>query len=101
MPRPQPTSATSMPGLEPLLHAVERRDPLRHEVGAVRDAEEAGDAVEQVVVVLVPAEAVAAAEALEHRILRPDRGADGLEHAALVGRAVLVGEHGARPRAAA
>jgi hypothetical protein len=46
--------------------------------------------------VLVPAEAVTAAEALEHRILRPDRGADGLEHAALVGRAVLVGEHGRR-----
>ena len=64
-PWPQPTSATLAPASSFALHAVERRDPLRDQVGPVAGPEEPLGAAEQAVVVLVPAHAVAAAERLE------------------------------------
>ena len=64
-PWPQPTSATLAPRFELLLHAVERRNPLAHEVRAVAGPEEALGAAEQPAVVLVPAHPLAAPERLE------------------------------------
>ena len=60
--------------LELLDDAVERRQPRLDQVGEVAGAEEALGALEQVVVVLVPAEALAAAEALgDVRLVLDDR----------------------------
>ena len=76
------------------LDALERRDPVLQQVRAVGEPEHRVRPVEQIVMVLVPAETVAAAEAVGHVVLRVDHRARGLEHAALVHRAGLVGQHG-------
>ena len=59
---------------ELLLHAVERRNPVGDEVRVVAGPEEALDADEEVGVVLVPADAAAAREALGHLAVGPHRG---------------------------
>ena len=64
-----------------VLDAVERRDPRLHEVRAVARAEEALAALEQVVRVLVPADAGAAAERLGDLRLVAHGGGHQLEGA--------------------
>jgi len=81
------------PGAQLLLDAVERRNPLVDQARAVDDAEQALDAVEEVVVVLVPAEPAAGPERVDHALIGADRGGDRLEQAGLGERAELVGEH--------
>ena len=80
-------------GLQPLDDAVERRQPLRHQVRAVADGEHALDAVEEPVVVLVPAEALARDEALRDALARQDRRVGALEGADHLERAGGIGEH--------
>ena len=60
-------------GRELVLDALERRDPLVHEVRPVPRAEELLGADEQLVVVLVPAEAVTRPEALRELLRGPCR----------------------------
>src|SRR5262249_22941341 len=47
-------------GLELSFDAIERRDPARHKVGGIAAAEKALDAVEELVLMLVPAHALTA-----------------------------------------
>ena len=75
---------------ELLLDAVERRDPLGHEVRPVAGPEEALGAPEQAMVVLVPAHALAAAERLEDPIFVGVQRGDRVVDAEDVERAVLV-----------
>ena len=78
--------------LELVDDALERWQPLRHQVGVVAGAEEPLAAFVDVVDVLVPAEAVAAARALDDRRRvdhRPDRS---LEQTGQIRRAARVGE---------
>ena len=56
-------------GLELGFDAVERRDPRRHEVAEVAGLEQSLGAVEQVVAVLVPSEALAGLEGLADPLL--------------------------------
>ena len=77
---------------ELLLHTLERRDPLRHEVRAVAGPEEPLGAAEQPVVVLVPAHSLTTAERLEDAILVGIQRRDRVIHAEDVERAVFVGE---------
>jgi hypothetical protein len=69
-------------GLELGLDALERRDPLRDDVGDVARPEEPLGALEEVVVVFVPAEALAGAEALGDVGLILDERARELERVA-------------------
>ena len=78
---------------QPLLDAVERRDPRLDDVGAVAGLEEALAAGEHVVVVLAPAEAGAGDEGLGD-VLAGIRGSEReLEAARHEGGAAGVGEH--------
>ena len=79
-------------GPQPRLHAVEGRDPRLDQVAEIRRAEEPLDAVEERVVVLVPADALAGAERLGELVDDPAGGDRGLERADEERRAVLVGE---------
>ena len=85
---------------ELLLHPLQRRYPLGHQMGAVARTEEPLGAAEQAVVVLVPAHALAAAEGLEDLLFigvqRRDRvvDAEDVERTVFVGQgqSVLIGE---------
>src|SRR3546814_4474319 len=57
-------------GLQPLDHAVERRQPLMQQVRVVAGAEETFGAVEQAGVVFAPFHALAAAEVLRRALHR-------------------------------
>ena len=81
------------PGLELGDDAVERRQPLRQQVRAVGGRERALGAVPQVVVVLVPADAVTLGESLDQALADRHGGVRGLERAVHRERARLVGEH--------
>src|SRR3546814_9338331 len=63
-------------GLQPLDHAVERRQPLMQQVCVVAGAEETFGAVEQAGVVLAPFHALAAAEVLRRALHRMEGGLD-------------------------
>jgi hypothetical protein len=89
-PWPQPTSATVASELELLLDAVERRDPLVHEVPPIAGAEEPLDTAEQPVVVLVPSEPASRPEGLADVVLVGEQRRDQLVRAEDVERAVLV-----------
>ena len=91
-PWPQPTSATCRAALELVDDAVERGQPGREEVGVVARAEEALAAVEDVVVVLVPADADAAARGLGDPRRVEHRAERDLEEAGQVRGAVRVGQ---------
>ena len=79
--------------LELFDHAVERRQPLGDQVGAVAGPEEPLDAAEQAVAVLAPVQALAALEGFgELRLVVIDRRQQA-EAAGHGDRAVLVGEH--------
>ncbi len=80
-------------GAQLLDHAVERRQPLGQQAGAVGVAIERRHAAEQAAVVVAPGHALAAAERLERLVLvEPHRGrrVPGVRD---VQRAVLVGQH--------
>ena len=79
--------------LQLLDDAVERRQPLGHEMGAVVGGEAALRTVEQVVVVLVPADAAAFAEALGDPLPAVDGGDRALDHPRQVDRPAVVREH--------
>src|SRR3546814_1843567 len=63
-------------GLQPLDHAVERRQPLMQQVCVVAGAEETFGAVEQAGVVFAPFHALAAAEVLRRALHRMEGGLD-------------------------
>ena len=80
-------------GLELLHHAIERRQPLRHEARAVAVAVERRRAAGEAPVMLAPGDALAGAEGLERlRLVEPHRRrhVPGVRD---VDRAVLVGQH--------
>ena len=79
--------------LELLHHAVERGEPLGDEAGAVVGGERSLHAVEQVVGVLVPADAAAVDEAVGEAVAAVGGRRGGQEHAGEGERARLVGEH--------
>lgn len=78
-PWPQPTSATPAPRFQLLDDAGERRQPFRHEVHAVAGAKGTLRTAEQAVVVLMPADALASAEALRDARPAVHHGGRGLE----------------------
>jgi hypothetical protein len=80
-------------GLQLLDHAVERRQPVGDQMGAVVGGERPLRAVEQVVVVLVPADAAARLKALGDPLPAVDGGDRALDHPREVERAIVVGEH--------
>ena len=91
-PCPQPTSATFAPRFELLLDAVERRDPLGHEVRPVARPEEALGPAEQTVVVLVPAHPARRCGTPRDPVLVGVQRGDQLVRAEDVEGAVLVGQ---------
>ena len=91
-PWPQPTSATRAPRSSLADDAVERGQPRADEVRGVAGPEEALAAVVDVVDVLVPADAVAAAHGLLDPRRVDHRAERDLEEAGQERRAVLVGE---------
>ena len=80
-------------GLQPGDDAVEGRQPLGHEVGAVVDGERSLGAMPEAVVVLVPADALAADEPLGQPLADGDGGVRALEVGDHGHRARVVGEH--------
>ena len=79
-------------GPQLVLHAVERRDPGRDQVGDVAGAEELLAAGEHVGVLLVPAQAAAGPEGLGDPRLGPQRAEREHERAGRVDAAVRVGQ---------
>ena len=77
---------------QPVVQPGQRRDPLGRQVGQVAGPEEPLGALEQVLVVLVPAHAGAGPERLGQAVGGTHAGRLELEAADDVGRAVLVGE---------
>jgi hypothetical protein len=77
---------------ELLGHAVQSRQPILHQEGRVAAAEEALDAAEQALVVLVPCHALAAAEGVGDLRLVQIGGCDHVERTGDVDRARFVGE---------
>ena len=80
-------------GPQLVFHAVERRDPGRDQVGDVAGPEELLAAGEDVLVLLVPAQAGAGAERLGDPRLGPQRAEGQHERAGRVDAAVRVGQH--------
>src|SRR3546814_6068722 len=78
-------------GLQPLDHAVERRQPLMQQVCVVAGAEVTFGAVEQAGVVFAPFHALAAAEVLRRALHRMEGGLDDAVGARDVDRAVRIG----------
>jgi hypothetical protein len=91
-PWPQPTSATRAPRSELPLDTFERRDPRVHEERAVPGAEESLCPLEESDVVLVPADALPALEALDERRDDAERGRHADEPADHAVRARVIGE---------
>ena len=91
-----PVPATDIRDLRPspqlILDALERRDPLADQVGAVPRTEELLGPEKQLRVVLMPAEPFARPEPLGDLLPVLVRGADDVVAAEQVDRAVLVGE---------
>jgi hypothetical protein len=91
-PWPQPTSATRAPRLELGLDAVQGRDPGLDQVGPVAGGEEHLAAVEDLGVLLVPADPGATAERLGDARLGLEAGQGELERPGQVGQAGRVGQ---------
>ena len=79
-------------GFEFLDDAVERRQPVRDQRSVVTGSEEAFAALEHVVVVLMPADAVTASRHLRDSWRVDDRAQRDLEEAGQIGRALIVGQ---------
>jgi hypothetical protein len=92
-PWPQPISATLAPRSSRLDDAAECGKPFRHEVHAVVGAKGALGAAEQAIVVLVPADSLASAEALRDAGPAVHHRSRGLENPGHRDRTRLVGEH--------